>query len=293
MSIVLIVGFGYVGKRVAQAEKRRGNNVYALVRSEAGVEQAQAAEIIPVMGDLDLPVSLTTLPAPVDTLYYLAPPPSEGDTDWRMCNLTTALAQSPPPRVFVYISTTGVYGDCKDLWVTETSPTMPTQARSRRRLSAELTLLTTTRGTATRSVILRVGGIYGPGRLPLTRLQAGEPMVDDPAHPSYVNVIHADDLTQVCLAAADRGKDGGIYNVCDGHPTTMMRYFQIVAAAAGLPSPSPINMAEALARLSPGMLSYVQESRRMDNTKIREELGVRLLYPNVALGVPACVAVST
>lgn len=292
MSTILIVGFGYVGKRVAQAEKQRGNSVYALVRSATGAAQARTVEITPVTGDLDSPLSLTALPSPVDTLYYLVPPPKDGDTDSRLCNLLKALAKSSCPRVFVYISTTGVYGDCKDAWVTESSPTAPTQSRSVRRLNAECTLLTWARGTSTRPVILRVGGIYGPNRLPLARLQSGEPMVDDPAHPSYVNVIHVDDLTQVCLAAADRGKDGGIYNVCDGHPTTMMRYFQIVAAAAGLPSPPVINMAEARTRLSPGMLSYVQESRRMDNTKIREELGVRLLYPNVSLGVPACATVS-
>lgn len=287
---ILIIGFGYVGQRIARAERQRGNTVYALVRSAAGSERARSAGVMPLSGDLDQPASLTGLPAPLNTLYYLAPPPSEGETEPRMLNLLAALLPANRPLVFVYISTTGVYGDCKASWVNENSPTAPTQSRSVRRLHAEHALLDWASAQGTRAVILRVGGIYGPDRLPLARIQSGEPMADDPTHPSYVNLIHADDLTQACLAAADRGEAGGVYNVCDGHPTTMMRYFQIVAAAAGLPSPPAIRMAEARARMSPGMLSYVQESRRIDNKKLRDELSVRLQYPNVALGVPACLA---
>lgn len=292
VSAILIIGFGYVGQRIARAERQRGNSAFALVRSAAGNERARSAGVAPVAGDLDQPGSLTALPAPLNTLYYLAPPPREGETDPRMLNLLAALSPAKRPQVFVYISTTGVYGDCKECWVNENSPTAPTQSRSVRRLSAERALLSWASANGTRAVILRVAGIYGPDRLPLTRIQSGEPMVDDPIHPSYVNVIHADDLTQSCLAAADRGEAGGIYNVCDGHPTTMMRYFQIVAAAAGLPCPPTISMAEARERMSPGMLSYVQESRRIDNKKVRDELGVRLQYPNVSLGVPACLAVA-
>lgn len=291
MSTILIVGFGYLGQHVAAAEKARGNTVYALVRSGDATERASASGVNPVAGDLDQHRLVIRLPGPVDTLYYLAPPPKEGDSDPRISKLLDALV-SDRPRVFVYISTTGVYGDCKGSWVDENSPTTPTQSRSRRRLNAEYAVLNWVRGTGTRAVILRVGGIYGPGRLPLARIQSGEPMVDDPTHPSYVNVIHIDDLTQACLAAADRGTADSIYNVCDGHPTTMMRYFQIVAAAAGLPNPPPMSMAEAREKMSPGMLSYVEESRRMDNKKLRNELGVQLRYPNVSLGVRACITAS-
>lgn len=289
MSSILIVGYGYIGQRVAAAEKLRGNSIYALVRSTVAMERAHATGVNPLPGDLDQYRLALTLPEPMDTLYYFAPPPSEGDVDPRMANFLSALSLADRPRVFVYISTTGVYGDCKGAWVDENSAATPTQSRSRRRLDAEQAVLKWVRGTDTRAVILRVGGIYGPGRLPLARLQSHEPMVDDPTHPSYVNVIHADDLTQTCLAAADRGTAGSIYNVCDGHPTTMMRYFQIVAAAAGLPSPPAMSMAQAREKMSPGMLSYVQESRRMDNKKLRNELGVQLHYPNVSLGVRASI----
>jgi nucleoside-diphosphate-sugar epimerase len=287
---VLIVGFGYVGRLIAQAERQRGNAVQALTRSGDGAAAAHALGVGAVAGDLDQAESLHSLCTSVDVLYYLAPPPQHGDIDTRMRNLLTRLS-SPggAPSTFVYISTTGVYGDCQGQWVTEQTPAAPRQARGRRRLDAETALHDWAEQHQCKSIILRVGGIYGPNRLPLQRLRDGEPMVDDINAPAFVNVIHAEDLAQICLAAADRGGPGEIYNVCDGHPVTMMRYFQTIAAQAGLPPPPAISMAEAPQRLSAGMLSYVQESRRIDNKKLREMLGVRLRFPNVTVGVAACL----
>jgi nucleoside-diphosphate-sugar epimerase len=132
-----------------------------------------------------------------------------------------------------------------------------------------------------------VAGIYGPGKLPLARLRRGEPTVRESEAP-YTNRIHIDDLVRVCLAALARGGDGEVYNVSDGVPGNMTDYFNQVADWAGLPRPPQIPLAEATDRLSAGMLSYLQESRRLDSGKLRRELGVALRYPDLASGLAAC-----
>lgn len=289
MGATVIIGYGYVGGRLAEAAKARGENVSALARSDAAAQRAAAAGISALRADLDEPSSLTALDLRGSSVVYLAPPPTTGTTDSRVRNLAAALPQDRAPHTFVYISTTAVYGDCGGAWIDESTPPRPTQDRGARRLDAETTLMEWGTRVGCRVVILRVGGIYGPLRIPLERLRKGEPMVDDPTHPSFVNVIHADDLVRVCLAAADRGQHGAIFNVCDGHPLTMMHYFSILAELAGLPAPRAITMADAKTKLSPGMLSYVQDSRRIDNKKLRNELGVELRFANARIGLRDCL----
>jgi nucleoside-diphosphate-sugar epimerase len=136
-------------------------------------------------------------------------------------------------------------------------------------------------------VILRVTGIYGPGRLPVNQLTSGQPVLDERLA-SLTNRIHADDLVRVCLAAAERGEDGDIFNVSDGHPGTMTEYFNAAADLLGLPRPRQVSWEEAQQVMSPLMFSYVSESRRLDNRKMREKLGVTLRYPTLAEGMPAC-----
>lgn len=197
-------------------------------------------------------------------------------------------ADALPERV-IYISTSGVYGDHQGSRVDEQTPPRPGTERARRRLAAEQSLQGWARQHRVDCVILRVGGIYGPGRLPLQRLRQGMPVLrPDLAPPT--NRIHADDLAQVCQAAARAGGQCTIYNVCDSEASTMSEYFLAVAEQAGLPPPRQIDWQQAESELSPAMLSFLHESRRMDNGKLLRELDIRLDYPTLAEGLAACFA---
>ncbi len=285
---VLIIGCGDIGTRVAAGCVARGDSVSALVRSAAPIPVLEAAGVVTVSGDLDDAPSLAGLPAQRALLYYFTPPPEPGNTDPRMGRLLHAVTQSALPHKIVYISTSGVYGDHQGGWVDEDTPPNPQTARARARLDAESQLLGWGRTHAVPVVILRVGGIYGPGRLPVERLRRGEPVLRREDAP-FTNRIHADDLAQVCLAAAEHGGAGRIYNVCDGEHSTMTDYFNAVADWLGLVRPPQITLAEAQQVLSPALLSYLNESRRMDNRRMREELGVVLRYPNLAAGLSGAI----
>ena len=244
-----------------------------------GVKQIQA--------DLDQPDSLTNLPTTDQIIYYFAPPPQQGEDDPRMKNFLGAISLAPLPERIVYISTTGVYGDCKGAWVTEESPVAPTTDRARRRLAAEQALRTWAQEHHIPCVILRISGIYGPGRLPLERLRQGMSVLRRDMAP-YSNRIHADDLARVCEAAAAAPGDCAIYNVCDNESSTMSDYFIAVAQHAGLPLPEEIDWQQAEKELSPAMLSYLHESRRIDNSKMLRELNIKLAYPTLKEGLAAC-----
>jgi nucleoside-diphosphate-sugar epimerase len=172
--------------------------------------------------------------------------------------------------------------------VDEDRPARPEADRALRRWDAEQTLQCLRASAATTLVILRVAGIYGPGRLPLERIRAGLPLVR-PEEAPWSNRIHADDLVSTCVAAMDYGADGAIYNACDGNPSTMTDYFFQVADAAGLPRPPVVPLGEAEGQLSAGMLSYMRESRRLSNRRLVKELGVKLRDPTLAQGLPSCL----
>lgn len=286
MKQVFIVGCGDIGERVAAIEKRDGARVLGLARSEARTERLRSEGIKPVRADLDDPSSLIRLPTGVSVLYYFAPPPAAGVEDLRIEFFLGSLTPKSLPRRIVLISTTGVYGDCKGAWITEERPPKPETDRARRRLSAEQVLGRRAVALNLATVILRVSGIYGPGRLPLERLRRGEPVLREEEAP-FTNRIHADDLAQVCVAASRRGQSGSIYNVSDGQPSTMTDYFYQVADVFHFPRPPAISMNEARKRLSPGMLSYLTESRRIDNRRMVQELGIELAYPDLPSGLKA------
>ncbi len=287
MGSVLIVGCGDIGVRVARLHRARDERVRGLARSASALERVAAAGAEPVRADLDAPGALRGLLAGAGLVYYLAPPPPRGTGDPRVDALVAAAADAPPERL-VYISTSGVYGDRGGAWVTESDPIHPQTERARRRAAAEAALggLGARAGTAV--MILRVPGIYGPGRLPVERLRQGLPVLRDEDSP-YTNRIHAHDLAAACLAAGERGRAGGIYNVSDGHPTTMTDYLCRVADLLGLPRPPAVDWEEAQRALSPSMLSFLRESRRLDNRRMRDGLGVRLRYPDLDAGLPACI----
>ncbi len=280
-----IVGCGDIGQRVARLEQAAGRKILALTRSATAADSLKALGIGIVRGDLDARSSLTNLPATLATLYYFAPPPPKGTDDPRLRNLLNTL-QELPERV-VYISTSGVYGDCGGAWIDEDWPLNPISERGKRRLAAELILRGWSDRTGIPVVILRVPGIYGPGRLPVERVRQGVPVLFEADSP-YSNRIHADDLALACCAAARRGHSGQAYNISDGHPTTMTDYFWRIADRYGLERPPAISLAEARHVLSPNMLSFLEESKRLDNRRMLAKLRVTLQFPDLASGLTAC-----
>ncbi|MBI3547403.1 MAG: SDR family oxidoreductase [Gammaproteobacteria bacterium] len=288
MTRIIIIGCGDIGRRVARLEQSAGNVVTALTRSEESARRLRALGIEPISGDLDVPNTLTKLPAEDAWIYYFAPPPDHGITDPRLQAVVANLKKENLPARAVLISTTGVYGDCRGEWVTEERPPNPQADRAKRRLAAETILRSWSEKNNVTSVILRVPGIYGPDRLPEKRLRAGEPVVRAEESP-FSNRIHADDLARACMAAMRRGRAGAIYNVSDGHPTTMTDFFYGVADLLKIARPPAISLQAAQQRLGADILSYLAESKRIDNRRLREELGIELKYPDLASGLAACV----
>jgi nucleoside-diphosphate-sugar epimerase len=260
-----------------------------VARQAASLDAIAAAGGEPLRMDLDRD-SLDVLPSAGALVFHFAPPPGEGREDPRTARLVAHFARHGNPRRVVYISTTGVYGDCQGAWVDESWPVQPSAERSARRADAERRLQDWAATTGADLVILRVAGIYAADRLPLERLRQGLPVVKLEQAP-WSNRIHAEDLVAICLAAAERAPAAAIYNVCDGHPSTMTHYFLEVARAAGLPPPPQIDLQDAPGQLSPGMLSYMSESRRLHNRRLREELGIRLRYPDLSAGLSASLSV--
>jgi nucleoside-diphosphate-sugar epimerase len=282
----LIMGCGYLGRRVAASYLKSGIEVTGTVRSRLSAEQLKKLGVAPVIADLDRQ-PLQDLPLSGSSLFYFIPPVAEGSVDPRTANLVKAFRRQGSPHRLIYLSTTGVYGDCGGAWVDESRAPAPAVPRALRRWDAEQVLRAWSRESGCELVVLRVAGFYGPDKLPLERLRQQLPMVCEEEAP-FSNRIHIDDLVTVCLAAMERGRTGEVYNVSDGHPTTMTDYFDRLADIAGLARPPKISLHEARQKLSPGMLSYVQESRRLRNGKMLEELDISLQYPDLQSGIPAC-----
>ena len=284
----LIAGCGYTGRRLAR-RLRPCWRVSALARSEAAAASLAAEGIVVVQADLDAALPPHTLATTVDgaAIAYLVPPPDAGDADPRLGRFLVALG-SARPAVLVYVSTTGVYGDTRGQPVTEDSPVSPANERARRRVAAEDAAKAWCAGHGVRCVVLRVAGIYGPGRLPLDRLRRGEPALR-PEDAGPGNRIHVDDLVTTCVAAIERPVQGA-FNVTDGDTSSTTVFLQRVAALAGLPPPPLVPLAEAAGRVSPGMLAFLRESRRVDNRRMREELGVVPRYVRVDDGIAASLA---
>lgn len=280
---MFIVGCGYVGVRLARQYLDLGRPIRGLVRTDLGLARLAAAGIPGLRKDLATD-DLWDLSLEGARLFHLAPPPDRGTEDTHTRRLVDAFRRAGQPHRIVYVSTTGVYGDCQGAWVDESSPPRPTAERSRRRWDAEQTLRGWSQETGGELVILRVAGIYGPERLPLERIRQGVPLVR-PEEAPFTNRIHVVDLVSALMAAMERAVSGSLYNACDGHPSRMTDYFLAIADACGLARPPLILRAEASARLSAGMLSYLAESRRLSNRKLVEDLGVRLRYPTLAEGL--------
>jgi len=283
MEKIFIVGCGYVGTYLAQQALAHNQIVLALTHSQPNTLQRYGVQT--VQGDLDIPESLTQLPTENSILYYFAPPPSSGHQDSRLQHFLHALTHLP--QKIVLISTTGVYGDCQGAWIDESQPLNPQTDRARRRVDSENSLQAWAKSHSIDTAILRVPGIYGAERLPLQRIQQGAPVLDAASAP-YSNRIHVKDLVAACIAAGEK-EHTGIYNVSDGHPTTMTDYFNKVAEMFNLPLPPTVDWATAQQTMSPAMLSFLTESKRISHQKMREVLGVTPQFPNLATGLADCL----
>lgn len=284
----LIVGCGDVGTRLARSLIAGGMRPVGLVRRQRAADALGRAGIAPVLSDLDRPIDEPAAAAADGLVFYLVPPAREAHEDDPRLRHFLAACEQAVPRRLVYLSTSGVYGDCGGAWVDEQRPPAPATDRARRRLAAERIATAWCADQGTELVILRVGGIYGPGRLPLERLDSIT--VVRPEEAPWSNRIHVDDLVTVLRAAAGRGHPGAIYNVADGHPTSMTDYLYRVADAAGRPRPPCVPLAQAGEHLSPDMLAFVRESRRLDVGRMQRELGVSLRFPTLDEGLADAIA---
>lgn len=286
MQTLLIVGCGDVARRTLPFLLGR-YRVVALLRDRAQAAFWRDKGALPVIADLDRPVSLRRLAGLADIVLHFAPPSEHGTEDARMRRLLSSLCRGKSlPQRLVYVSTSGVYGDCAGARVPETRPLRPATVRARRRMDAERRLRRFGRNCGVCVSILRAPGIYASDRLPLERLRKGAPALraeDD----VYTNHIHADDLARLVCCALRRGRPNRVYNATDESQLKMGEYFDLVADRFGLSRAPRIPRSVAETTLSPLQLSFMSESRRLDNRRIIDELGYRLKYPTVIEGISA------
>ncbi len=286
MRRLLIIGCGDVALR-AVPQLRDRCRIYALTHSSERLILLRSQGVVPIAGDLDVPASLAGLAGIAHDVLHCAPPANRGTRDTRTTHLIAALAKGKSlPQHVVYISTSGVYGDCKGEFVAETRPLSPRTGRAQRRADAEQQLRGWGKRSRVRVSILRAPGIYSGERLPLERLRAGTPALCA-AEDAYTNHIHAEDLARMAVAALRFGCPGRMYNASDDSLLKMGDYFDLVADRFGLPRPQRVSRAEANLRIPPGLLSFMGESRRLANRRIKQELRLKLRYPTVHDGIYA------
>ena len=262
-------------------------NVLALTSSPQRLAQLRQAGATPLLGNLDVSASLKRLAGLADAVLHLAPPPGLGVHDARTSHLLQALARSGRARTLVYGSTTGVYGDAQGAVFDETRPVRPSTDRAVRRVDAEAQVRAFGRRSGVRVCVLRIPGIYAADRdggHPRDRLLRATPVLAE-ADDVYTNHIHADDLARACVAALLHGTAQRVYHASDDTDLKMGDYFDLAADLCGLPHPPRVSRDEARLALSPMMLSFMSESRRLLNHRLKYELGLKLRYPTVREGL--------
>jgi nucleoside-diphosphate-sugar epimerase len=283
---LLIIGCGDIGLRVLRLLQPRWR-VLALTSSPARVPALRAAGATPLLGNLDTPATLGRLGGLADAVLHLAPPPAHGEADTRTRALLHALARGGRVRRLVYASTSGVYGDAQGARFDETRAVAPTTPRAQRRVDAEQRVRWYGRSSGARVSVLRIPGIYAgdrEGGHPRERLARGMPVLVA-QEDVFTNHIHADDLARACVAALWRGAPQRIYHASDDSVLLMGAYFDLAAELSGLPAPMRVTRAQAAEQLSPMQLSFMSESRRLVNQRLKSELRLRLRYPTVREGL--------
>jgi nucleoside-diphosphate-sugar epimerase len=251
--------------------------------------ELRQAGAVPLLGNLDQPDTLGRLAGLADAVLHLAPPPAHGSTDPRTASLLEALARGGRVRRLVYGSTSGVYGDCDGARFDETRAVQPATPRAQRRVDAEARVRWFGRRTGACVSVLRIPGIYASDRVgghPRERLMRGTAVLDA-ADDVYTNHIHADDLARACVAALLRGQPQRVYHVCDGTELLMGDYFDLAARLCGLPLPPRVSRQRAATLLSEMQLSFMSESRLLDNRRLTQELKLSLHHPTVHTGLVA------
>ena len=281
MKRLLIIGCGDVARRTIP-HLLSHYRVFALVRRAESFAALREQGVMPILGDLDNYCSLSRLAGIADAVLHFAPPPAQGSFDSRTRNLLRSLSQSRAPKQLVYISTSGVYGACDGAWIDETRTCHAATPRAQRRVDAEKQIRRWAKSHRMNACILRVPGIYAADRLPIERIQQGTPAIVA-ADDGYTNHIHADDLARIACAALRHGKPCRIYHASDDQPMKMGDYFDAVADAFGLARVPRISHAAAQHVLSPSLLSFINESRRLNNRRLSTELKVKLIYPTLAV----------
>ncbi|HIJ97190.1 MAG TPA: NAD-dependent epimerase/dehydratase family protein [Desulfuromonadales bacterium] len=288
MHNVLIAGCGYIGELVARLCQEAGSRVTCLVRSPEHAGKLKEAGYSALVCGLDDAAAFPVVDLADSCIYYFVPPPGGGIVDSRARTFIASLLASQKPARIVYMSATSVYAEVNGSRVTEATPAEPMSAMGKRRRDAEQAFLHYGEANGVAVVILRVSGIYGPGRLPLMQISQGQPLLrEEESGPS--NRIHAVDLAHICLAAAEKGRGGEIFNVSDGHPSSMTTYFNACADALRMPRQPQVSLDEARQVMSPLMFSYVSESRIVENRAMLKRLQITLRYPTISEGLPASV----
>jgi nucleoside-diphosphate-sugar epimerase len=289
MRRLLIIGCGDVAMRMLPLVRDR-YRIYALSHSPDRFSRMRESGVVPILGDLDRPATLAPLAGLATDVIHTAPPQPRGKRDLRTARLIAALAKGKSlPQQLVYISTSGVYGDCAGEYVDETRPVRPHTERALRRVDAERQLRQWGARAGVCVSILRAPGIYAPDRLPVERLAKGTPALCE-ADDAYVNHVHADDLARMIVAALHRATPNRSYNAADNVPQKMGEYFDLVADTFGLPRPPRVARADAAAFIPGPLLTFMNESRRLSNRRIKAELCFRLHYPTVQDGIAAALA---
>ncbi len=327
---LLVIGAGDIGRRaIGKLARRSVNHGFAFDALHAVTSNRNHLAPLHRLGkpgrthaqvaDLDRPGTLRRLPRDWTAMLHAAPPQSYPQSrsnrpdsrpdyrpenrpenrDQRTRNLLRMIATSRSPargakwrnRTLVYLSTSGVYGDCGGARITEAQPVKPHHARAKRRVDAERCLTRAAKLGMFRLIILRVPGIYAANRLPIERLKAGIPALRD-EDDVYTNHIHAGDLATICIAALARARQRHrpqvrIYHASDDGEMKMGAWFDCVADTFGLPRPPRVARAEIAAKVSPALLSFMSESRRLDNARTKRELKVRLQFATAGVGAAA------
>jgi hypothetical protein len=292
---ICIAGCGDVGKRIACRLIESGvktTSILAQVRSRESQSILEAESFQAEMIDFDSlqEVEISKKYEKIHSLYYLVPPQKNGEIDLRSkafldylkCNGFTK--PSKFVRRIVLISTTGVYGDCDGESVTEETPLNPTTERSQRRADMEKQWRCFADQNKMILSILRVPGIYSFSRLPRARLQTDTPVVN-PDECGYTNRIHADDLAMICQAVMEKQISTDVYNVSDGEPGKLSQYLIDVANFLQLTPPTIVSLAEGHEKISTGMMSYITESRKIDNNKLLNTFNLKLAYSDYREGI--------
>ncbi len=286
---VLIVGCGYIGFSLGVELVRQGHKVFGLRRSRLAEAELQAAGIEPLSADISKATELARLPATYDWVVDCVSAGGGGVEAYKavyfrgMRNLLAWL-ESAPPKKFVYTSSTSVYGQTGGETVDETSPADPSAETGRILVATENELLAAAR-KGFPGIILRLAGIYGPGRgYWLKQFLSGQARLEG-AGDRLLNMVHRDDVAGAILAALERGQPGEIYNVVDDMPVTQRAFFQGLSDSLGKPMPP--------AATEPAPPSKRGGSnKRVSNRKLKTELGYRFKYPTFREGLAGCIRAS-